>query len=122
MAAITVQSLNQAALNHTYGAIAASGDTILNDGNVFLMFKNANASARTLTMPGNATDKPGFGTLSVADMTETYTIPGSGTNSGECMIGPFPTGRFNNSSGQLTPTIDVVTGLTVSAINMTRVY
>lgn len=121
MAAITVQTLNQAALNHTYGSIATSGDTIANDGNVFLLFKNSNATARTLTMPGNATDKPGFGTLSAADMTETYTIPGSGTNGGECMIGGFPPARFNNSSGQLTPTIDVVTGLTVAAVKIVRV-
>jgi hypothetical protein len=120
MAAITVQTLNQAALNHTYGAIAASGDTILNDGNVFLLFKNSNASARTLTMSGNATDKPGFGTISAADMAETYTIPGSGTNGGECIVGPFPPARFNNSSGQLTPAIDVITGLTVAAVNLVR--
>lgn len=120
MAAITVQSLAAfTKLNHTYGSVA-DGDTVLNDGNVLLLFKNSNASARTLTLTGVATTVPGFGTVSAADMGETFSIPGSGTNSGECVIGLLPPNRFNNNSGQVTLGFDATTGLTIAAINVAR--
>ena len=120
MAAITVQTLAAfTALNHTYASVA-SGDTVVNDGNTVLMFKNGNASARTLTIAGNAVDRAGLGTISAADMTETFTIPGSGTNSGECMIGLLPPDRFNSSTGVATLTFDAVTGLTVAAVKIRR--
>lgn len=93
-------------------------DVFTNDGNTILVFLNSNASARTLTLAGNAFSKPGFGDVSAADAGETVTIPGSGTNGGRCVVGPFPTGRFNNSSGQVSYTIDAVTGLTVGVIKL----
>jgi hypothetical protein len=120
MAAVSIQTLSAiAALNHTYASIA-SGDTVANDGNTILLFKNSNASARTMTIAGNQVDRPGLGTISVADMTETFTIPGSGTNGGECMIGLLPMDRFNGSTGLATLTFDSVTGLTVAAIKIRR--
>jgi hypothetical protein len=120
MAAISVQTVSPfTALNHTYASVA-SGDTLLNDGNTVLFFKNSNASARTLTIAGNAVDRAGLGTISAADMTETFTIPGSGTNGGECMIGFLPPDRFNGSTGVATLTFDNVTGLTVAAVKMRR--
>ena len=120
MAAINVQNLNAiAALNHAYASVA-SGDTVLNDGNTMLLFKNSNASARTLTIAGNAVDRAGLGTISAADMTETFTIPGSGTNGGECMIGLLPQDRFNNSTGVAALTFDNVTGLTMAAVKIRR--
>ncbi|WP_020469727.1 hypothetical protein [Zavarzinella formosa] len=120
MAAISVQSLAAfTALNHTYGSVT-SLDTVANDGNTILLFKNGNASARTLTLTGVATTVPGFGTISSADTTETITIPGSGTNGGECVVGLMPPNRFNNNSGQVVLTIDVTTGLTVAAVSLAR--
>lgn len=120
MAALSVQTLSGfTALNYTLGAIA-SGDTVANDGSTILVFLNANASARTLTIPGNAVDRAGLGTISVADMTETFTIPGSGTNGGRCMIPLLPTDRFNSSAGVATLNFDAVTDLTVAAIRVRR--
>ena len=47
------------------------------------------------------------------------TIPGSGTNGGLCVVGPFPADRFNDpSTGRASYTIDAVTGLTVSAVKL----
>lgn len=118
MTAIPVQTLNPfTGLNHTYGSVA-SGDTVVNDGHTMLLFKNSNASARTLTIPGNAVTRAGVGTISGADMTETVTIPGSGTNGGECMVGPLPPERFNSSTGVATLNFDAVTGLTVAAVKV----
>jgi hypothetical protein len=120
MATISLQTaVPFTALNHTYASVT-TGDKFTNDGATALLFKNGNASARTLTLTGNATDVPGFGTMSAADMGETITIPGSGTNSGECMVGFFPPNRFNDSNGQVTLAIDVTTGLTVAAVKFTR--
>jgi len=119
MATLTVQTAAPfTALNHTLAA-ASTADVFANDGNTFLLFLNTNASARTLTIAQNPTDKPGFGTITPAPVV--LTIPGSGTNGGVCMIGRFPTGRFNNASDQVSYTIDVVTGLTVGAVKLTPV-
>lgn len=80
MATISLQTASPFnALNHTYGAVT-TGDKFTNDGATVMLFKNSNATARTLTLTGNATDVPGFGTVSAADTGETITIPGSGTN------------------------------------------
>lgn len=120
MAALSIQVLDPfTALNYTLGSVG-TGDTVANDGNVILLFANSNASARTLTLTGNAVDKPGFGTISSADMTETITIPGSGTNGGVCAVGPLPPGRFNDSSGNVALSINNTTGLTVAAIKVGR--
>lgn len=120
MANLTVQTANPfTALNHTYAAVT-TGDKFSNDGSTVLLFKNSNASARTLTLAGNAVDTPGFGSISAADMGETITIPGSGTNGGECVVGVFPPNRFNDSAGQVTLTLDATTGLTVAAVKLAR--
>lgn len=120
MAAVSTQTLSPfTGLNHTFASVA-NGDTVVNDGMTILMFKNSNASARTLTLTGNAVDRPGLGTISSADMTETITIPGSGTNGGECMVGLLPQDRFNSSTGIVTLGFDVTTGLTMAAIKVRR--
>lgn len=120
MAEITVQTAQPfTALNHTYGSVT-TGDTVANDGSTVLFFKNSNASARTLTLTGNATDRAGLGTISSADLTETITIPGSGTNGGECMVGFLPPDRFNSTLAKVALTIDVTTGLTVAAVKFRR--
>lgn len=120
MAAATIQTLNAiAALNHAYASVA-SGDTVQNDGSTLLLFKNANAAARTLTVAGNQVDRPGLGTISSADMTETFTIPGSGTNGGECVIGLMPQDRFNSNTGVMTLTFDATTGLTMAVLKVRR--
>lgn len=119
MAALTVQSSAFTGLNHTYASVS-TGDTFVNDGHTVVLFKNGNASARTLTLTGTATSVPGYGDVSAADMGETVTIPGSGTNGGECAVGPFPPGRFNNSSGQVALAIDATTGLTACVLKLPR--
>jgi len=119
MADVTVQNLAAfTGLNDTKAA-AATTQAFLNDGNTFLEFLNGNASARTLTITQNPTEKQGFGTITPAALT--VTIPGSGTNGGLCKVGRFPTGRFNDASNKVNYTIDNVTSLTVSAISLTPV-
>lgn len=117
MATLTAQESVFTGLSFTY-ASAATADVFANDGRTILVFLNGNASARTLTITGNAFSKPGFGDITAADAGETVTLPGSGTNGGRQIVGPFPTDRFNNSSGQVSYTLDVATGMEVAVIKL----
>ncbi|WP_435007984.1 hypothetical protein P12x_005250 [Tundrisphaera lichenicola] len=119
MADLSVQTVTFAGLNHTSASADVAGDTFTNDGRTFLLFTNANASARTLTIAANDTTRPGFGTIATPDTT--VTIPGSGTNGGLCVVGPFPTERFNDlSTGKVSLGYSAVTGLTVAAVKLTK--
>jgi hypothetical protein len=115
MATLTVQEAVFTGLAFTYES-AATADVFANDGKTFLVFLNGNASARTLTISANDASKPGFGDIAVPDTT--VTLPGSGTNGGRQIVGPFPPDRFNNSSGQVSYTLDAATGMTVAAIKL----
>lgn len=117
MATLTLQEAVFTGLAFTYEN-ASTADVFANDGKTFLVFLNGNASSRTLTITGNAFSKPGFGDISAADAGETVTLPGSGTNGGRQIVGPFPPDRFNNSSGQVSYTLDAATGMTVAAVKL----
>ena len=118
MSTLSVQSVVFGGLNAVLGA-ASTADKFTNDGkNTFLLFVNGNASARTLTIAANDADKPGFGVIATPDTV--VTLPGSGTNGGLCMVGPFPADRFNDSNGQVNYTLDVATGMTVAALQLTK--
>lgn len=121
MAALSIQALTSVTgggLQYTYASAASGGDTFANDGRTFLLVKNANASTRTVTADAVASlDKPGFGTVPISD--SVLTVPGSGTNGGLTMWGPFPPERFNNSSGAVALTYsDSAADLTIAAVRM----
>lgn len=115
MAELTVQTSVFGGLNYTL-ASASTGDEFNNDGKTFLVFLNGNASSRTLTIAANDATKPGFGTIATPDTA--VTIPGSGTNGGRCVVGPFPQDRFNDADGHVNYTLDDATGMTVAAIKL----
>ena len=116
-AVLTAQTSTFAGLNYT-SATASTADSFANDGNTFLLFTNANASSRTLTIAANDATRPHFGTIATPDTV--VTLPGSGTNSGLAVVGPFPTERFNDGTGKLNYTLDVATGMTVAVIKLTQ--
>jgi hypothetical protein len=115
-ATLSVQTAVFTGVNYT-SASASTADSFANDGKTFLLFTNGNASARTLTIAANDADKPGFGTIAVPDTA--VTLPGSGTNGGLAIVGPFPTERFNDpSTGRASYTLDNATGMSVAAIKL----
>lgn len=117
MATLTVQNVVFGGLNAVMGA-ASTADKFTNDGkHVFLLFINGNASSRTLTLAANDAEKPGFGTIATPDTV--VTLPGSGTNGGLAVVGPFPADRFNDANGQVNYTLDAATGMTVAACKLT---
>jgi hypothetical protein len=118
---ITVQAATDAGLNYTSQAAAGGGDAFTNDGRTFLLFVNANASTRTLTITkqNKSPSSQGFNPITLTDTT--VTIPGSGTNGGLCMVGPFAQLEYNDSTGLVQLSYTAVTSLTVSAVSLPRV-
>lgn len=121
MATLTVQNLSISGLLSSTFASASAGDKFTNDGNTILLFLNGNASSRTLTLTvQNATvNQAGYNPITLSN--PTVTLPGSGTNGGFAAVGPFGTGQFNDSNGQVNYTLDVATGMTVAAIKVPRI-
>lgn len=121
MATLTLQTLSLAGLLSSTLSAASTADKFNNDANVFLLFQNTNASSRTLTIVTQATSlvKQGFNPISLAS--PTVTIPGSGTNGGLALVGPFGPEQFNDSNGQVNYTLDTATGMNVAAIKMPRI-
>lgn len=120
MATLSVQNLALTGLNPTMGS-ASTGDKFNNDGNTVLLFINGNASSRTLTLAvQNATvNQAGYNPITLSN--PTVTLPGSGTNGGVAMVGPFGSTQFNDSNGQVNYTLDNATGMTVAAIKVPRI-
>lgn len=117
-ATLNVQAVGFPGLNYT-SVSASTADNFTNDGRTFLLFTNANASARTLTIAANQTTRPGFGTIITPSTV--VTLPGSGTNGGLAVVGPFPTERFNDiTTGKVSYTLDAATGMSVAAIRLTQ--
>lgn len=93
-------------------AVAAGGDQVLNDGRIILIFKNSNASDRTITMVTSGTVKTAGGSIAIADVT--LVISQNETK----VIGPFSPDPFNDSSGYLQLTYSADAGLTVRPIRV----
>ncbi|MCE9566370.1 MAG: hypothetical protein K8U57_30470 [Planctomycetes bacterium] len=121
MATLTVQNLSIAGLISSTMASASTADKFTNDGSTFLLFVNGNASSRTLTLTVQNTtvNQPGYNPITLTN--PTVTLPGSGTNGGIGVVGPFGTGQFNDSNGQVNYTLDTATGMTVAAIKVPHV-
>lgn len=90
------------------GGAAASGggDTFANTGREFLAVKNADASAKTVTIDY----VPTADGQTVPD--KTVIIPAGQTY----LIGPFPPSLYNNASGQVSVTYSAVTSVTVKVV------
>lgn len=117
---ITPQIAADTGLNYS-NVSAATTMQFANDGKTVLLFVNGNASARTLTITKQQTSPQvqGFNPITLSNTV--VTIPGSGTNGGICEVGPFAQLEYSDSTGLVQIAIDVVTGLTVSAISIPRV-
>jgi hypothetical protein len=107
VALLTAQEMSIAGLAPAYGAVAAS-DTFSNDGAVFLHVKNANAGADTVTVVSVKTCDQGTA------HNLTVNVPAT---TGDRMIGPFPTSRFNDpTTGLVTVQHSVTSSVTCALV------
>ena len=111
MATLTVGQIDRSS-GATYSLVsaAAGGDVFANNGKTFLVARNANGAAtRTVT----------FAITQLVDGVtpagKAVTIAASTTK----VLGPFPTGIYNNTSGQVAVTYsDSAADITVQAFTL----
>jgi hypothetical protein len=111
MALLTALSLTRAGINPDPAtAAAAGGDEADNPaGDLAFSVKNASASAITVTLNIRAPGPDG------APVTNpTVSVPAGSTR----MVGPFPTGVYNDANGRARITYSAVTSVTVLAVRL----
>lgn len=108
MAVLSVQSITQAGIAPTFSAAGAAGDSFSNNEKTYFHVKNGGASSITVTVDSFTKCNHGF------DHDITITVPASG----ERIIGPFPSARFNDDSSKVNVTYSAVTSVTVAAFKM----
>ena len=117
MATLTVQdiSLTGQIVNDDLAAADVGGDVFANTGTEMFVVNNASggAVAVTFTAQGTTVQKDGFGTVAVSNTIVSVDA------ADETIVGPFPTARFNNTSGQVEVTYDSVTSVTVVPYRLT---
>jgi hypothetical protein len=106
MATLTVQDATLAGTTPTYAAATVS-DTFANDGRTFLHVK-VGATATNVTI----------NSVTPCNQGEDHDIVLSGLANTERIIGPFPTSRFNDTTGMVTVTYSQVTGVTAAVVRV----
>jgi len=106
---ISVQPITLSGVTPVYSDAVAGGFQFVNDGRTFLHVKNTNGAARYITVTTPAT----VDGLAVADVYVTVAA-----TTGDEMIGPFPTGTFNNSGGYVYVSNSATADLTMAAVRL----
>ena len=115
MAALTTQTPTPAGLAASYASCSGGGDTVPNNGKVYLHIKNASGGsitvtvAKTISTPQNI---PGYGLVTISDISVAIAA------GAEKFIGPIDPNAYNSTSGTGTVAITYsgVTSLTIAAI------
>lgn len=107
MALIPIQSPVVTGVALTYAA-AANGDTFINNGRTFLSVKNTDGSAHVVTITSVVNCNQGF------NHNPTVSVPAT---TGNVLIGPFPTDRFNDINLQVAVAYAALTGMSVAALS-----
>ena len=110
MAQLTIQTIAVAGVVPTYAAAAAGGDAFLNDGATYFHVKNGGGSSINVTVNSITACDQGF------DHDQVVAV----ANGSEKILGPFPVGRWNDTSGNVSITYSAVTSVTVAAVKLPR--
>ena len=103
MATLSAQSVVRAGLEPVMASAAAGGDEFVNTGVEWLEIVNGDASDMTLTIATQATADG----LTIADRTVVVTA------AERRLVGPFPTGTYNDTNSKVQLTYSAVTSLTI---------
>jgi hypothetical protein len=109
-AARTPQVISRTGLAEAFTAADnANGETCPNNGNLFLHVKNTGGGSCTVTVttPGTVDG------LAITDLTVVVPL-----TTGDRMIGPFPTGTYNDSSGNISVAYSTGTGVTAAYVQL----
>ena len=110
--ALTVTEITRAGIAGSLSAANVDGHSVVNDGRTFLEVVNGGGSPITVTVQTAAT----INGLAIADVSVSV------TNGQRRLIGPFPKGTFNITSGADTGTVYVdfsaVTSVTCAAFSL----
>lgn len=106
----TPQSINRTGLAPAYTAADnTNGETCPNDGLLFLHVKNTGGGACTVS-------------IAIPGLVDGQTVPAKTVvvpiTTGDRMIGPFPPGQYNDSSGNIGVTYSTGTGVTAAYIHL----
>ena len=107
MATLTVETASAAGLEATFNSCAGGGDEFENNGATYLIFKNGDASSKTITVVSQKT----VGGLAVADQA---IVVGAGE---ERVIGPLPKAIYNDIDGNVQLTYSAVTSCTIAVFS-----
>jgi hypothetical protein len=111
MAVLSVQNITRAGFNLDQNDVAAAGggDSFPNTGQEMLYVRNGGGSQITVTLAYQVT----FDGQTIPS--KTVAVP-----AGEAMlIGPFPTGSYNDANSRANVTYSGVTSVTVAALKLT---
>jgi len=106
MATLTVQVLDDTAKEVTFAACSALGDQFVNNGNIHLRIKNADAADKTVTINSQKVCNQGYDHDRVLTITAGKTME---TN-------VFDTYRFNDANGKVQITYSDVTSLSIAVV------
>jgi len=110
MATFAVQNVVLGGINPTLNpATSVLGDQCTNDGNVLLYFRNTGAINVTVTINAVTLCNQGF------DHDVQFIVA---PTTGEQLVGPFPTSRFNTADGFITWTYSASSGLSVGCFRV----
>ena len=108
MAEITVQQISLSGLVPTAGTAAgASGDTVLNNGRMYIEVEDTGTTAPTVTITSQVDCNQG----------ETHNIEVDIASGSKAKIGPFPPNRFNNSDNMIEVSYSSETDVIISAFS-----
>lgn len=111
MAILTPTAVSRAGNPLTSTAASAGGDSFPNTGKEFLVIKNGGAAAITVTLDIQQT----VDGQAVTD--KTVSVAAGAT----VLIGPFPTGIYNDANGRVNITYSSVTNVTVDVFSLSAV-
>jgi hypothetical protein len=104
---IPLSTVTRTPVDFTAGAqAAASGDYFANDGQTFLLIKNGDASDHTVT-------------AAIQSTVDGQTVSGASHNvvaGHTAILGPFPTGIYNDANGRVQLSYSATTSVTVMAV------
>ena len=112
MAAISVSSVSPAGTQATYVAASGGGDTVRCGERTFISVVNGGGGSITVTVDDTKTREPA-GSAAFDPNLEVVIAPGTSK-----FIGPLPTGRFADATGNAAITYSGVSSVTVAALTV----